>query len=104
MTDITPFTIDIAESELDDLRNRLRATRWPEREPVGDWSQGIPLDYVQTVCSYWADEYDWRATEARLNAYDQFTTVIDEVAIHFLHVRSPEACLLYTSPSPRDCQ
>jgi epoxide hydrolase len=74
---VTPFTIAVPEAELDDLRERLRRTRWPERETVGDWSQGVPLDYVRALCAYWAEEYDWRATEARLNALPQFRTVID---------------------------
>ena len=74
---------------LDDLRRRLRDTRWPERELVDDWSQGIPLGYVQDVCTYWADEYDWRAREAALNRFDQFTTAIDGLDVHFIHVRSP---------------
>jgi epoxide hydrolase len=88
---VTPFTIAVPEAELDDLRERLRRTRWPERETVGDWSQGVPLDYVRALCAYWAEEYDWRATEARLNALPQFRTVIDGLGIHFLHVRSPHA-------------
>ena len=65
---ITPFRIAASDAQLDDLRRRLRATRWPEREAVDDWSQGIPLAYVQEVCAYWAEKYDWRAREARLNA------------------------------------
>ncbi len=86
---IDPFTIDVDEAVLDDLRRRLRDTRWPERELVDDWSQGIPLGYVQDVCTYWADEYDWRAREAALNRFDQFTTAIDGLDVHFIHVRSP---------------
>ena len=86
---ITPFTIDVDDAVLEDLRRRLHATRWPERELVDDWSQGIPLGYVQDVCAYWADEYDWRAREAALNRFDQFTTNIDGLDVHFLHVRSP---------------
>jgi pimeloyl-ACP methyl ester carboxylesterase len=86
---VTELRIEIPESELEDLRTRLRQTRWPEREPVGDWSQGVPLDYLQELCAYWADGYDWRATESRLNALPQFRTEIDGLAIHFLHVRSP---------------
>jgi epoxide hydrolase len=86
--------IDVAETELDDLRERLRRTRWPERETVDDWSQGVPLAYLQDVCAYWASEYDWRATEARLNALPQFRTEIDGLGIHFLHVRSPEPAAL----------
>jgi pimeloyl-ACP methyl ester carboxylesterase len=85
---ITPFRISASDAELEDLRRRLRATRWPERETVTDWSQGIPLAYVQEVCSYWADKYDWRAREARLNAFAQFRTHIDGLGIHFIHARS----------------
>jgi pimeloyl-ACP methyl ester carboxylesterase len=89
MAEVIPFRIDIPEAELADLRRRLRQTRWPEREPVADWSQGVPLDYLRELCDYWADGYDWRATEARLNALPQFRTVIDGLAVHFVHVRSP---------------
>ena len=74
---------------LDDLRSRLRRTRWPEAELVDDWSQGAPLQWIQDVCRYWADQYDWRSREARLNRFAQFTTEIDGLGIHFLHVRSP---------------
>ena len=63
--EIRPFRIDIPQAQLDDLRRRLRDTRWPEREAVEDWTQGTPLSYVQEVCAYWAEKYDWRATEAR---------------------------------------
>jgi epoxide hydrolase len=92
MSDVaTRFRIDVPEAELDDLRARLRGTRWPERETVGDWSQGVPLAYLQDLCAYWADGYDWRATETRLNALPQFRTRIDGLGIHFLHVRSPHA-------------
>ena len=85
---ITPFRIEIPDGELDDLRRRLRGTRWPDAETVEDWSQGIPLAYVQEVCSYWAEKYDWRATEARLNEFPQFKTEIDGLDIHFIHQRS----------------
>ena len=92
MTDaITPFTIDIPQADLDDLADRIARTRWPEAEPVDDWSQGIPLSYVRDIVEYWATKYDWRATEQRLNRFPQFTTTIDGLDIHFLHVRSPEA-------------
>lgn len=84
------FRIQIPEQELIDLRSRLRATRWPDRETVGDWSQGVPLAYLRELCAYWADEYDWRATEARLNELGSMHTEIDGLGIHFLHVRSPE--------------
>jgi len=86
---IRPFRIDIPQGELDDLRTRLQRTRWPEAETVDDWSQGIPLGYTQALCGYWADGYDWRAAEARLNAFPQFVTQINGLDIHFLHVRSP---------------
>ena len=72
-----PFRIEVPEAELDDLRERLNAVRWPEHETVEDWSQGVPLDYMKELCAYWASEYDWRATEARLNALPQFRTEID---------------------------
>jgi epoxide hydrolase len=85
---IEPFTISTHETALADLRRRLRRTRWPERETVGDWSQGVPLDYLQSLCRYWADGYDWPAAQARLNQIPQFTTTIDGLDIHFLHVRS----------------
>jgi pimeloyl-ACP methyl ester carboxylesterase len=87
--EIIPFTIDVPDAVLDDLRRRLHNTRWPEAELVDDWSQGIPLSYVQEVCDYWADEYDWRAREAALNRFDQFITEIDGIDIHFVHMRSP---------------
>ena len=89
-SEMTPFRIEIPESELDELRHRLRRTRWPERETVDDWSQGIPVDFTQALCHYWADSYDWRATEARLNRLPQFRTEIDGLGFHFLDVRSPE--------------
>ena len=87
--EIRSFRIDTPEEELLDLKRRLLATRWPDAETVDDWSQGIPLSYVQEVCEYWASEYDWRATEARLNSYDQYLTEIFGLDIHFLHIRSP---------------
>ena len=87
--EIAPFRIEIAEAELADLRRRLRQTRWPEHETVADWSQGVPLAYLRELCDYWADGYDWRATEARLNALPQFQTEIDGIRFVFAHVRSP---------------
>jgi epoxide hydrolase len=83
------FVIQAGEAALADLRDRLARTRWPEREPVGDWSQGVPLRYLRELCAYWGGRYDWRATETRLNRIPQFTTAIDGLDIHFLHVRSP---------------
>jgi pimeloyl-ACP methyl ester carboxylesterase len=92
MTDtIRPYRIEIPESALDDLKRRLAATRWPERAPVEDWSQGTPLGYLQEICRYWGERYDWRATEARLNRLPQFVTEIDGLDIHFVHLRSKHA-------------
>ena len=87
--EIVPFSIDVPEADLADLRQRLRRTRWPEPETVGDWSQGVPLAWLRNLCGYWADDYDWRRCEARLNALAQYRTTIDGIAIYFLHVRSP---------------
>jgi epoxide hydrolase len=87
---LTPFTIDVPPSEIDDLRARLALTRWPEREVVDDWSQGTPLKYLQEVCEYWATEYDWYRVQEHVNQYPQFKTNIDGVEIHLLHIRSPE--------------
>jgi pimeloyl-ACP methyl ester carboxylesterase len=89
VTDVLAFELAVPERELEDLRERLGRTRWPERETVGDWSQGIPLAYVQDLCTYWADGYDWRRAEAALNAAGSFKTEIDGLGIHFLHARSP---------------
>jgi epoxide hydrolase len=86
---VTEFVIDIPDSDLDDLRHRLRQTRWPERELVDGWDQGVPIDYLRELIEYWAEGYDWRATETRVNRLPQFVTTIDGLAIHFLHVRSP---------------
>jgi pimeloyl-ACP methyl ester carboxylesterase len=92
--DIQPFRIQASDDALDDLQRRLRATRWPEAELVDDWSQGIPLAYLQEVCGYWSEKYDWRDREARLNQAPQFKAMIDGLGIHFLQVRSPEASAL----------
>jgi epoxide hydrolase len=86
---ITPFRIAVSDDDLDDLRRRLAQTRWPEPECVDDWSQGIPLSYTRELAAYWADGYDWRAREALLNRFDQFTTDVDGLTIHFIHQRSP---------------
>ncbi len=103
--EITPFTIDVSPEVLDDLRARLVNTRWPEAETVDDWSQGAPLRYVQEICDYWANGYDWPARQTLLNAWPQFTTSIDNhvpdgvsdrrtgddpVDVHFIHERSPQ--------------
>ena len=86
---VHPFRIDVADEVLSDLRRRLAQTRWPEAELVDDWSQGAPLTWIQDMCDYWANRYDWRAREARLNGFAQFITAIDGLGIHFIHQRSP---------------
>ena len=87
-TAIRPFRIEVPEEQLADLRRRIEATRWPSEELVADRSQGVQLATLQALARYWATEYDWRRCEARLNALPQFTTEIDGVEIHFIHVRS----------------
>jgi pimeloyl-ACP methyl ester carboxylesterase len=87
-TEIRPFTIETPEADLEALRARIAATRWPEKETVEDQSQGVQLEMIQALARYWATEYDWRACEARLNAVPQFITEIDGLDIHFIHVRS----------------
>jgi pimeloyl-ACP methyl ester carboxylesterase len=89
-TAIRPFRIDIPQADLDDLRQRLARTRWPDELPGVGWSRGVPLDYLKGLAGYWADGYDWRAQEATLNQHPQYTTTIDGARVHFLHVRSPE--------------
>jgi epoxide hydrolase len=88
---VEPFRLAIPEADLDDLDGRLRRTRRPERETVPEDAQGIPLATVRALCEHWADGYDWRAAEARLNAIPQFRTQLDGLGIRFLHVRSPHA-------------
>jgi pimeloyl-ACP methyl ester carboxylesterase len=85
---IRPFTIETPQADLDDLRSRIEGTRWPEKEPVADDSEGVPLATMQKLARYWATEHDWRKVEARLNALPQFITEIDGLDIHFIHVRS----------------
>ena len=87
-TTVRPFRIDFSEDALDDLRKRISATRWPERETVTDDSQGVPLAMMQDLAHYWGEKYDWRTVETRLNALPQFVTEIDGLDIHFIHVRS----------------
>jgi pimeloyl-ACP methyl ester carboxylesterase len=90
-TRITPFTIDIPQDAIDDLHARITNSRWaPDMDDVG-WTQGAPTAFARSLATYWRDEFDWRAWEARLNAYPQFTTEIDGETIHFLHIESPEA-------------
>jgi len=88
--DIAPFRLEVPDADLADLRDRLGRTRWPEKETVGDWSQGIPLAYVRELCRYWAHDYDWRAREARINGFPQFRATVQGLGIHLIHVRSPE--------------
>ena len=88
-TDVRPFRVEIPEEELAELRRRIEGTRWPSKELVADRSQGVQLATVQALARYWTTEFDWRKCEARLNALPQFTTQIDGVDIHFIHVKSP---------------
>ena len=88
-TEIRPFTVEVPQAELEDLRRRIAATRWPERETVDDQSQGVQLATIQELARYWAEDYDFGRVEARLNALPNFMTEIDGLDIHFIHVRSP---------------
>ena len=90
-TAVRPFQVSVPDEDLAELRRRIDATRWPERETVDDDSQGVPLATMQALARYWATEHDWRKVEARLNALPQFTTEVDGLDIHFLHVRSQHA-------------
>jgi pimeloyl-ACP methyl ester carboxylesterase len=88
------FRVEVPESDLDDLRQRLAHTRWPEAATVGGWTQGVPLHYAQQLCDYWRTDYDWRRCEAELNAFPQFRTGLDgggddAVEVHLIHARSP---------------
>jgi pimeloyl-ACP methyl ester carboxylesterase len=87
---VQAFSIDIPESQLDDLRERLARTRWPEPETCEGWDQGIPLAYTRELADYWLSDYDWRRCESRLNSWPQYMTHIDSIDIHFIHRRSPE--------------
>jgi epoxide hydrolase len=85
-----PFRINIPQADVDDLRHRLAATRWPPVLADDSWDRGVPVGYLRELVEYWHDRYDWRAAEERLNRYPQFVTEIDSATVHFLHVRSPE--------------
>jgi len=91
MTDATirRFRIDVPQTDLDDLRDRLARTRWPDELPEAGWDYGVPLAYAREIAGYWADGYDWRTHEADLNTLPQFMTTIDGADVHFLHARSP---------------
>src|SRR5579862_8900734 len=86
---VEPFSFSVPQIAIDDLKRRLGFTRWPERETVGDWSQGVPLEKARALIAYWRDRYDVRRFEARVNAFPQYRTRIDGLGIHFIHVRSP---------------
>jgi epoxide hydrolase len=92
--EIQPFRIDIPKNDVDDLRDRLARTRWPDELPGVGWSRGVPPGYLKDLADYWRTDYDWRGHEGKLNEFPQFTTVIDGQMIHFLHVRSPEPSAL----------
>jgi pimeloyl-ACP methyl ester carboxylesterase len=92
--DVVPFHLDVARSDLDDLAERLRRTRWPAPSPAPDWAQGVPIDYLRELCEYWISGYDWRACEKRLNAVGQYRAEIGGVGVHLLHARSPHASAL----------
>jgi pimeloyl-ACP methyl ester carboxylesterase len=86
--DLQPFRIEIPQADVEYLRDRLANARWPGELPGVEWARGIPLDYMKDLAGYWRTQYDWRAQEAKLNQFPQFTTEIDGQRIHFLHVRS----------------
>lgn len=87
---MNPFRVNIPQADLDDLRSRLDCTRWPHELPDVEWDRGVPVGYLSKLAEYWRSLYDWRAAEAKLNQFLQFTTEIDGANVHFLHVRSPE--------------
>ena len=91
MSEIKTFKLDIPVSDIEDLKNRLGNARWPEPETVDDWSQGVPIKYHREFCDYWANQYDWYATQDRLNQFPQYTTEIDGLNFHFIHVKSSHA-------------
>src|ERR687895_2646261 len=86
--EIRPFQVEVPDEALEDLRRRIAATNWPEKETVADQSQGVPLAMIQKLARYWGTDYDWRTCEAELNALPQFITELDGLDIHFIHVRS----------------
>jgi len=91
MKEIEPFKVNIPQQDLDDLSSRLGNVRWPDQETVDDSSQGMPLSYAKELTDYWRNYYDWRRWEEKLNSWDQYTTRLDGINIHFFHIKSPEA-------------
>src|SRR4051812_33680693 len=103
ITTVEPFWASVDSSALADLRTRLRNVRWPDSETVRDWCQGVPLAYLKHMCTYWVDTYDWGDAVRRLNAFPNFRTSIDGLALHVLHLKSPvhgAAPLLLTNGWP----
>ncbi len=90
MPALQPFTIDFTDELLDDLRQRLRVTRWPPSAPDRPWRQGTDIDYLRDLVACWADGFDWRAQERRLNSFAQYLVALDGIAIHVVHVRAPD--------------
>lgn len=88
---VAPFRVHVPEQAITDLHSRLRSTRWPEKEPVADWSQGVPLSASRGLVEYWLHQYDWRRFEAQINSFGNFRTLVDGLGIHFIHVESPHA-------------
>jgi epoxide hydrolase len=89
-SDIRPYEVAVAQSDIDDLKDRLVRTKWPDELDGAGWDYGVPLDYVRDLVSYWIDEFDWREHEAQVNAHPQFVTTVDDETVHFIHVPSPE--------------
>ncbi|RZO98062.1 MAG: epoxide hydrolase, partial [Gammaproteobacteria bacterium] len=89
MTKIDDFAINISEAKLKDLKKRLELTRWPDKETPKDWTQGIPLSYMKDIHSYWLNEYDWNKEVAKINDFPQFTAKINDLDVHFIHLKSP---------------
>jgi hypothetical protein len=91
VTEISTFRVEVPEAAIRDLHRRIRAARWPEKEPVSDWSQGVPLAELQSFVGYWSSTYDWRRLEAEINSWGNYRTLLDGLGIHFIHVESPHS-------------
>jgi hypothetical protein len=107
MSDIDPFTISISDEQVNDLKNRIANTRWPDAQTTGDWNQGVPLDYVKELVQYWGEQYDHQRLANRLNAFANHKTDLLGLGIHFMHIRSsnPNARpLLLTHGWPGICR